>query len=652
MTVRTHSCCGAAVLWLLTAACIPAAAQQRDSKTGELLLADLPVITATKKTQRITDAPAAVTIITAEDIRASGMPTLIELLRNVPGLDVMQYSRSMVDISIRGFNEEFADKLLVMIDGRSVYRDFLGIVPWSTLPVPLSQIKRIEIIRGPGSALYGANAFCGVINILTKTPAEIQAEAEHTTVRTLVGSQNSQLSEFTTGIGSPRGWSAALSGAYNRTDGFAGRHPAADSFPDDYVVPILTLGVQRKTRKNSLLLSVTETDPVATLTAAEQHTHELVSSLSYTEENVRNPIQARFYADLYKAHTGDTIVEDSNVLDFEIQQQRSLTARHSLVYGASYRYSQFRSDDTGPIRHTQDQWALYLQDDMRLARQTHLFAGLRFDNQARFQAKLSPRLSLVHHAPQQTTLRLSYSQAFRAPNYIDTFGYGTNSDTQFWVANPTLKPETIESYEAGYRRDGRDGYLGLNLFYNQVRGLIINVLTDTAPPWFPPSWFPPIALGQPYTYWMRANGPNATAYGFELESAFRIARGVRGLFNYSYQRVLDENHQPVIGVKAPRHKANLALQTDLSRRWEAYLSLNYVSDANVITGEDTGEQHVQPDLTVNARLGYRFGSRQHPWTLSFVATNLFDNRHVEVIPDTQFVLPLRSAFYFSLSGKF
>lgn len=130
------------------------------------------VITASRYGQTPLDSPSTVTILTEEDIRTSGAGSVPELLRRVAGVDVMELSAAEPSVSIRGFNRELANKVLVLVDGRTVYLDTLGTVVWSSLPISLQEIERIEIIRGPGSAVYGANAVTGVINILTRTPGE------------------------------------------------------------------------------------------------------------------------------------------------------------------------------------------------------------------------------------------------------------------------------------------------------------------------------------------------------------------------------------------------------------------------------------------------------------------------------------------------
>src|SRR5580704_7928551 len=137
-------------------------------------LMNIEVTSVSKKEQKLSQTPAAVFVITQEDIRHSGATNIPDLLRMVPGLDVAQINANTWAISARGFNLQFANKLLVMVDGRAVYTPLFGGVNWDTVDVPLEDIERIEVIRGPGGTVWGANAVNGVINIIT-----IKATATH-----------------------------------------------------------------------------------------------------------------------------------------------------------------------------------------------------------------------------------------------------------------------------------------------------------------------------------------------------------------------------------------------------------------------------------------------------------------------------------------
>src|SRR6185369_4322482 len=140
----------------------------------ELIKEEETVSIASRYEQPISQAPSDVYVITDEDIRNSGATEIPTILRRIPGMEVMQTTGADFNVSVRGNNQLEANKLLVMVDGRSIYVDVAGVVHWKLLPVTLPEIKRIEVLKGPASAVYGFNSFDGIINIITKSPQEMK----------------------------------------------------------------------------------------------------------------------------------------------------------------------------------------------------------------------------------------------------------------------------------------------------------------------------------------------------------------------------------------------------------------------------------------------------------------------------------------------
>ena len=175
--LRPACCIGGLLPLVLCLAATPASAADNLSTLKQMSLdelADLRVSIATHRTERLEDTAAAVFVLTAEDIRRAGATTLPELLRTVPGLNVARISATEWAVSARGFNNQFANKLLVMVDGRSVYTPFFSGVLWDELNIVMQDIERIEVVRGPGGSTWGANAVNGVINILTRHAEDTQ----------------------------------------------------------------------------------------------------------------------------------------------------------------------------------------------------------------------------------------------------------------------------------------------------------------------------------------------------------------------------------------------------------------------------------------------------------------------------------------------
>jgi outer membrane receptor for ferrienterochelin and colicins len=151
--------------------------QSLDTGALEQVFGEPVTASATGRPQLVSEAPANIDIITQDDIRRSGATSIPEILQFVPGVDVRQYGLTDADVGIRGYNEPYNPRLLVLVDGREVYEEAYGSVPWDEIPVQLEEIRQIEVIKGPNSALYGFNAVSGVINIITYDPLETQVNA-------------------------------------------------------------------------------------------------------------------------------------------------------------------------------------------------------------------------------------------------------------------------------------------------------------------------------------------------------------------------------------------------------------------------------------------------------------------------------------------
>lgn len=621
------------------------------SNTNELLLLDDPIVTTvTKTSQRASDSPEAVTVITEDQIRQSGATNIPELLRSVPGVDVMSPNDSQANVSIRGFNQQFANQMLVMIDGRSIYDDFYGEVLWNTNPLLISRIKRIEIVRGPGSVLYGANAFCGVINIITKTPAEM-ADAKHPVAYIgAIGEQKNLFSEATYS-GAARSWAYTLGAGYHSTAGLGGQQPG--QVKDSSRVPIFTLDVQKNVPHATLQLSAGTSDARSDLSAqtmlddAEWHTG--TASFNYAQTQVENPISIRGFGNFLRI-ASPGFYADSRTYTLEMQQQRKISERQGLIYGGSYSNVDVNSTLLGARKYSEQLFGLYIQDEYHLTPATDLFAGVRYDHHSVYGSEVSPRLSLVHHLAHQQTVRVSYGTAYRAPTFLETYldqavplAPGLNESLN---GNTNLTPEKVGSIEAGYRIDIHGGYIGVNLYDNRITDVI-----QAEPVGFAPS--PPFPAGIP-TNISYENTGDAHATGFELEGSFPVAKEIHGLANYSYENAKYSSDIPV--DFSPHSKVNLVLQSEWHSPWSAYMAAHYVGSSSY---NNVGTILPNPAYTtLDARVGYRIGSRSNAVEISVAATNLLNDHHREYpdIPTTLDSAPQSSpqsrTLWMMIGGKF
>ncbi|BDI28659.1 catecholate siderophore receptor CirA [Capsulimonas corticalis] len=600
--------------------------RENTSQDMELLLSDQVIVTTSTKTAgRVSDSPAAMTVITEEEIRASGARTITDLLRSAPGVDVVDLNSSEADVSIRGFNDEYANKLLVMVDGRSIYQDFYGSVFWAQEPLLLSRIKQIEIVRGPGSTLYGANAFNGVINIITKTPQEIAAAAK-TSLLAARGAESGNDVEALSG-GKQNGWSYSFGGGFKSTAGYGSEEK--NKVADDHSSVILMADAERTLGRGTLRLSANASDTHEDFNSAMVMLDSLWQSrnytLSYSEDHARNPIQIRAFLNTMDTTDPASLNISSRISSLDFQQQHAVSSNQQFIYGMNVRKSEVTAFLTGNQSRSRTSWGIFGQDEARIGAQTTLFAGVRLDDDSAYGANVSSHLSLVHHLPKDQTVRLSYGGAFRAPALLDNYfdisvPIVPNVFSVQVLGNLHLRPETIHSLELGYRKETRSGYFGVNAYYNQIHDLMHIAPVQFAPsPPFPPN------TGMTYT---TENLGNARAAGLEFESAFPIARGLRGELNYSYEDIAADQATAV--SFSPKNKANLVVETAGAPRISFRTDLRYVGDSVYVDLLHNGA-HVPISAYVRAdlKIGYQIGSAAQPWRVFTAATNLLGAGHRE-----------------------
>jgi len=200
-----------------------AAAQTVNYGAMEQLFGEPVTTSATGQPQRATDVPAAMEIVPATAIRRSGAIDLPGVLKRVSGVDVLQWGTDDADVSVRGYNQAFSPRLLVLVDGRQVYNDQYGYTPWTAVPVELSAIRQIEVVKGPNTALFGANAVSGVINIITYNPLYDDVNA----ISVTGGTQGTIRGSAVTTIQDKGVWALRISGSAGLDNDFSTPIPAS-----------------------------------------------------------------------------------------------------------------------------------------------------------------------------------------------------------------------------------------------------------------------------------------------------------------------------------------------------------------------------------------------------------------------------------------
>jgi iron complex outermembrane receptor protein len=572
-----------------------------------LLFQEIPeVITAAKELQPITESPSAVSVITADDIQRSGVTNIPDLLRTVPGLDVMETTASDFNVTARGFNRLLANKMLVLVDGRSVYQDMLGVTLWESLPLVLDGIERIEIVRGPGSALYGANAFSGVINIITKTPGETpQLE-----VSRITGNHDLDIASLIHG-GRVANTDYKLSLAWDRLgawDETANTAAGLDKISHNF--SRWNASAQRALGGGVITAYAGGSDGHLQILPDEAWgTIDYRSDLDYWNLVYEQPdLLIRGFSN----HGEQVVASDLDdwvefqTYDLEVQKRLQLRYDHSVIVGATWRRNRIHLSEEQD--YTQRLYGAYIQDHYTTNRGLSVVAGARYDHHPLTGDHLSPRVSAVYSRRHGESFRASIATAYRNPSFFESYLDLRQRDVMpgvdlRWHGNEALGAEKITSYDIGYQAVVTPRLRWeLAAFYNKLDDFIVKTMV----------------AGPPVIEFTYLNSGSATVRGAEAAIEFIASRDLRGFANYSYQHLSDNDG--ISARSAPQNKCNLGLTyTRSGFRADAYT--DYVSST-----EWDGRFLPSYDV-VNARLGYLL--RTMDLEIFIAGFNIFKDTHRE-----------------------
>lgn len=599
------------------------------------------VLTPNYQEQPISEAPSNVYVITEEEIRQSGVTDLPTLLRRVPGMSVIERTGGQFNVSVRGDNQEAANKLLLLIDGRSAYIDTQGVPPWKALPVSLSEIQQVEVLKGPTGSIYGFNAFDGVINIITKTPEDAKGVTtqfgggEYGTIRStaMYANRHDRLGyRFAVAHDQNQQWRDRDALAYraNRFNGLV-----------DY----------RLLNQGTIRLEGGVIDTNRLDAAAEIVRFNTPNTLSYTRIGYEQP---DFFVRAFWTRQSNTVALetvpalagivqvgdrngrssgipfDNNTYDVVSQYSHRLGATHSLIGGANYRYNTLNSTQITTLSH-EDRLGFYFQDEWRPLQQAWLTAGVRMDLDSKISPTYSPRLALFYSPIPNHTIRLSSSVGYRSPTLLETnalakttvsvFGFTTTSTLR---GSQDLKPEKIVSYEAEYQ-----GWLmnhrirpRLALFWNHITDLI-----------------GPVAISPTSSTYTNASGV-ADIRGFEAGVELLMTSWLRGFLNYAYQNT-KQSFTGTLQRGGPASMVNAGLTMDWDNGVNGEIAVHYVGTATypvrpefaqlagfgLIPPSAVPSEQVPSYTLVNLRAGYRFWHDQAELAMSVY--NALNDRHFE-----------------------
>ena len=530
----------------------------------EDFLADIPVVlTATRLAQPITEAPAAITLIDREMIHASGAREIAELFRMVPGFVVSHDNGHSSIVAYHGLTDEYAVRLQVLIDGRSVYSPVSGGVDWANLPLAIDDIDHIEVIRGPNSASYGSNSFLSIINIVTQHATETTG----TFVRGIRGSDGindayvrygNTTGDFdyriTAGINNDNGFEARADDRRIKTARFRGDYQAnaKDSL-------MLQTGLTRGTREFDSKKLSSATDRQVNINFEQirwqrqiDNNEALSLQFFHTLEDIDQIFDVTFASVVHIVVDSST---QSERFDFELQHTKQLHEKTRIVWGLGLRQDSakgphiFGTDPatgyTGTKQYFYNKLArVFANVEWRIKKNLTLNLGSMWERSTLADAEFSPRIGINYSITPEQSIRLIASHATRTPSLNEEYSnfrfpvenYPAppfNFISIAWIGNSNVKPEEITAYELGYHANliRQKISLDIKLFHEKLRDLLTldgNSVINPSDP----------LLGR---YEVYDNSTDAQINGLEANAEFFPLQNTRVIVSRSYTEITSEN---------------------------------------------------------------------------------------------------------------
>ena len=569
-------------------------------------LMNITITSVSKKPQSLSDAAAAVFVITAEDIKNSGVTNVADALAMAPGLQVAKISASKWSVSSRGFSGYTSNKLLTLIDGRSIYSPAYGGTFWDEQSVLLEDIDRIEVIRGPGGTLWGANAVNGVINIITKKAEDTQgglltagagdqekiiagarygAKLGESTYGRLSLSYNDreENSLYFDGTGAGDGWqssrgSVRLDGDHGSKGRWTVQGALYKNDEDQTISPYWIMEPPYFTSKNGSI-----EDEGANILGRYEY--------SYSDDTI---LTVQSYYD-YTDRLDDFYQQTFSIYDLEVQFQMAAGKSNSLTMGSGYRRTKGEFNDFGQIflpDRTDDLYSAFLQDEITLIPDNlWLTLGTKWEHNDYTGTEWQPSARILWKPAKNHSLWSSVARAVRTPAMVETGGkiVAAVVPTEFGVVqsnlvgNEDFESEALIAYEAGYRwQTSVDVSIDLAVFYNDYEDIYT---LSSEPP----------ATGYDLTF---INGITGDSRGFEAVVDWKAADWLSFQAVYSYLNMSFELQDGVARTmqsdtvssyfdnSSPQHQLSLRSTMNVGKDWKVNLWLRYVDEIVVINSQD------------------------------------------------------------------
>jgi iron complex outermembrane receptor protein len=604
------------------------------------------VTTVSRQESTVGKSPAAVFVVTQEMIRRSGATSIPEVLRMVPGLQVARIDSNKWSVTSRGFGDRFFNRfLLVQIDGRAVYQLINSTVSWDATDVMLEDVERIEVVRGPGASVWGANAVNGIINIITKSAADTQGGL----VASGGGTEERGFSSVRYGGGNGCDFNYRVYGKwFDRDNGFNPNGNAHDDwragrggFRMDWnptccdTVTLQGEIFEVHSGRRDFLRPLTA-DPFFFTNTEDEITDggHLLSRWSRDLGDDSGWSLQMYYDRFDRRSTNQIIHASIDTYDVDFQRHFPLGCNHQLVWGAGYRFYDihFRpsgfdggfhvnaSDETVDLNRV----SAFVQDEMTLTDELFLTMGVKLSHNDFSNFEYQPTARLLWTPYERSAAWASFSRAVRTPAYAEHFSQITGVAAPggaFFTAFPNqdFDSEEMFAYELGYRAQPIDTFSwDLALFYHKYDELLVRRVSP--PPFIDPTTMLPVFPISTF------NGMDGETYGVELAGTWDVTDCWRLYAQYTFLQMqlhadnpADAASEPATEDLSPQNQVYLMSSWDVGCNWEVDLIGRYV---------DVLPQFVDVPsyLAWDLRVAW---NPQENLELSVVGQNLTDTEHPE-----------------------
>jgi iron complex outermembrane receptor protein len=671
-----------------------AAAAEGDEQLSieeELFFSEEEMVTsAVKHEQRKNRSPNAIHVITAEDIRYSGATRLTDVLRMVPGMNVALVTGNMSTVSIRGFTKEYSLSLLVLVDGRSIYTPLFGGLYWEAEPIFLENIERIEVIRGPAGALYGANSTKGVVNIITKDPEK----AEKLLLSSTVGSNDTLIGKaiYADTLGDLT-WRLSL--GYHEDEGFdpaSALTGSGDRLIDNTRAPMGNLKLKYDIDDNSHL------EFMVGLLNGDFGREDVITFEGAPNDLRRWYLQTRYERDLgggssyhvqafwnHFDYHGEYLFAgiEADQYDLEFQHNFPLGEQHFITWGCNWRLEEVGSalyDPDGDwVKKHNILPGAFIQDEWSPTDEFTLTTGVKIEDNDFTGTDFSPRIAAVYEPWEGQVFRASYARSYQQPTfhqkYMYMFDHWTQSSSdlfnvghpylfgQYIVGNDDIDAQRVDAFELGYRGSFLEDRLdaGVELFYNDYDkvydGHGIGRIAPVVGPIPPTMELGVITPGQ--ILLMFDNAERVKTYGVEVSGECEITDRWRVWAGYSFlhfdeRGIYNEDpsvmqHLEELEKADPQHQAVLGTRFLFDHGFSLNAQLNYVDQITLSRAVsydwEDGSREIDDYLRLDVRLAKTFC--EDKYELSVVGQNLWDSDHREYS-----VAEVERMFFVTLTARF